>query len=340
MSIVSQIALWDHDNEEYSIFQNSILSYSSNNSLDHALLSDADFLRIHPGINRPQLLNDPGPLPAMPNNPTQAQLAVHNQEYKEHLEIRTEYRDERDKIAKFKSMLENSLPKHVLRDDVSEVGYGTGRRSLQQIYAILNLKFATMSTLKLIANQARLNKPFNSVTDKMDVFIAKHVVAHHIQQTFGGGEFPENIKITSFLNCFSLLPEFSGVTDAFLRQFPTVAQQTFANLTVAFQAFADTHSLKSTAATEGYVAAATTSITIDQYKIEELIAAAVTSALKKADSDKKKTTTNSFKYYCWSHGPSTTHNGINCNRPAEGHIPTATLKNPQGGKTTPAGKRP
>ena len=38
-------------------------------------------------------------------------------------------------------------------------------------------------------------------------------------------------------------------------------------------------------------------------------------------------------FYCWSHGVAT-HSGTDCLYPAEGHIPTATLKNRQGGKVT------
>jgi len=344
MSTTTTLAIWDKDNEDYARFQDRILSYSAAKRLDHALLSDPDWIRIHGAQPRRPLLIWPIPDFEEPDfpvghhdaEPTGVAVTIYSARYKTFNDRKADALKEIDLISTFKLAIENALPVRVLQDDINEIGFGTSRRSLSQVFQILNTKFADFPATKLKQNTESLKIPFTGSLEHMDDFIAKQKVAHQTQVRYGGGAFPENFKVENFLDCFKDIHEFAGTADAYLRAHPTPATQTFDNVSALFQIFADTHKFQATTRSEGYA-----SFTEGSADFIEKVAQAVAT---KMFSGKKLATKKSaaappgkvFPYYCWTHGPSNTHCSADCRNPAQGHQSAATNGNYLGGRTIPS----
>ena len=188
-------------------------------------------------------------------DPTGTAVTIYSARYKVYLDRKAEALKEIDQISTFKMAIENALPIRVLQDDISEIGYGTSRRNLKEVFQILNTKFADFPATKLKKNTESLKIPFSGPLEHMDDFIAKQKVAHQNQARYGGGPFPENFKVENFLDCFKDLHQFAGTTDAYLRAYPSPATQTFNNVSAEFQIFADTHKFQATTKSEGYFTA-------------------------------------------------------------------------------------
>ena len=162
---------WDKENEDYARFQDRILSYSAMRRLDHALLSEADWTRIH-GLELRQALKI-WPLPDFEEpqfpvgihdaEPTGVAVTIYSARYKIFQDRKTESLKELDEVATFKLDIENALPVRVLQDDISQVGFGTSRRSLRQVFQILNTKFADFPATKLKQNTESLKIPFTGL---------------------------------------------------------------------------------------------------------------------------------------------------------------------------------
>jgi len=336
---------WDKDNEDYARFQDRILSYSAAKRLDHALLSDSDWTRIH-GADQPrqEVLIWPIPdyqEPAFPvgahdAEPTGTAVTIYSARYKTFNDRKTEALKEIDQISTFKSAIENALPVRVLQDDINEIGFGTSRRTLRQVFQILNIKFADFPATKLKKNTESLKIPFTGSLEHMDDFIAKQKVAHQIQARYGGGAFPENFKVENFLDCFKEIHQFVGTADAYLRAHPSPSTQTFENVSAEFQIFADTHKSQETAGSEGYASFSEGKVDFID-KIAQAVAIKMSSAGKSLSSKKSVTSSGKvFPHYCWTHGPSNTHCSSDCRNPAQGHQIAATNGNRLGGRTIPS----
>jgi len=350
MSTTTNILVsWDKDNEDYARFQDRILSYSAAKRLDHAILSDADWIRIH-GADRPRQVVMIWPIPdfeepefpvgAHDGEPTGTAVTIFSARYKTFHDRKAEVLKEIEQISIFKLAIENALPVRVLQDDINEIGFGTSRRNLRQVFQILNTKFADFSTTKLKKNTESLKIPFTGSLEHMDDFIAKHKVAHQTQARYGGGPFPENFKVENFLDCFKDIHHFAGTSDAYLRAYPSPATQTFDNVSAEFQIFADTHKFQATAKSEGYASFTNGSLDFIE-KVAQAVATKMLSAGKKPSSEKSLPLTanpsgKAFPHYCWTHGPSNTHCSVDCRNPAQGHQTAATNSNRLGGRNVPS----
>ena len=152
------LVIWDKDNEDYARFQDRILSYSAAKRLDHALLSEPDWLRIHGADEIRQAVRS-WPIPHFEEpefpvghndaEPTGVAVTIYSARYKTFHDRKAEALKEIDQISTFKTAIENALPVRVLQDDINEIGFGTARRNLRQIFQILNTKFAEFPATKL-----------------------------------------------------------------------------------------------------------------------------------------------------------------------------------------------
>ena len=342
------LASWDKDNEDYARFQDRILSYSAAKRLDHALLSDPDWIRIH-GVQVRQLVmtwpiqdfQEPVfPVGHNDAEPTGTAVTIYSARYKTFHDRKVEALKEIEQVSIFKLAIENALPVRVLQDDINEIGFGTSRRTLSQVFQILNTKFADFPATKLKKNTESLKIPFTGSLEHMDDFIEKQKVAHQTQARYGGGPFPENFKVENFLDCFKDIHQFAGTADAYLRAYPSPATQTFDNVSAEFQIFADTHKLLATTRSEGYASLTDGSDDFIE-KVAQAVATKMSSAGNKPVPKKNSSLTaapfgKAFPHYCWTHGPSNTHCSADCRNPSQGHQTAATNSNRLGGRTIPS----
>ena len=344
MSRSFELLPWDKENEDYVRFQDRILSLSAAKRLDHALLSDPDWTRIHGEQPRQGIMIWPNPEFEEPDfpvghhdgDPSGVAVTIYSARYKTFHDRKTEALREIEQISILKLAIENALPVRVLQDDINEIGFGTSRRSLRQLFQILNTKFAEFPATKLKRNTESLRISFAGHLDHMDDFIAKQKVAHQTQSRYGGGPFPENFKVENFLDCFKDLHQFAGTIDAYLRAYPSPATQTFENASAMFQIFADTHKSEATTKSEGYTAFTEASEDFIE-KVAQAVATKMVSTGKKPASQKPPPAAapsgKVLPHYCWTHGPNNTHCGIDCRNPAQGHQTSATYTNRLGGRT-------
>lgn len=164
---------------------------------------------------------------------------------------------------------------------------------------------------------------------------AKHIAAHNLALT-NNEPFREHQKVTLFKR--SLLPcnLYTTALEAWAREFPTIAQQTFENLQNAMQRADDYRETHSTVANLGYgtAAAALQSSSavpvVDADYIAQLVAAAVTAQLKPTAPAPAAPTRPKVRLYCFTHGLCA-HTSQQCTKPSDNHQTRATAKNTMGG---------
>ena len=177
-------------------------------------------------------------------------------------------------------------------------------------------------------------------TQSFSAHLAIHINAHNIAIA-NGEPFSERDKVAKLRA--SLLPcgLFNSTIEAWAREFPTIALQTFANLQHAAQIAENNRDRLATASAYGYGTAAaavaqpplpvgvTLAPTTDTAQlIAQVVAASIAAMTSQQQLSKKDT--SSPRLYCHTHGICS-HTSQDCRTPGPKHNVLATAKNTMGG---------
>ncbi len=211
-------------------------------------------------------------------------------------------------------------------------------RSIQWITQdFLYERYGRLTPLEMEEVFKRLDEYYSPDTHSLAEHFATHVQAHNTAMA-NNSPFPEREKVAKLRG--SLIPcgLYPAAIDAWAREFPTIAVQTFQNLQDAIQLAENNRDRLATAATSGYgVAAAVRSVSVPIAPTDTSILLAQFAAMA-ARLDAWETKTNSSlpskkdtpNQYCHTHGLCA-HSSKDCRTPGPTHNAKATAKNTLGG---------
>ncbi len=139
-----------------------------------------------------------------------------------------------------------------------------------------------------------------------------HVAAHlrtHRMAVATASPFSEHFMVLQLRMSVAAVPAFATTLDFFGMTYPTIAQQTFANLATALKTAQNTSS--GTAATLGHA-----------HATAQATAQATATHTQQPNAHARSNTPNRF---CWTHG-TCFHDGAHCRSKAVGHIDDATSR--------------
>lgn len=286
------------------------------------------FLVALPGFDVPHVPQQPpGPKPALPDNPTAAQLNLYTAQFNAWKYDAEHFSQLRTDISNFLSVYLGSLPEVTLTS-IRDPLHGTSLLSLATTTTSIRNLYGTLSPADLTANEALLNKPYVSSTTIRE-YTASHLTAHAIAEC-NGQPFSEHQKVRFLEKGLTPSGLYNNQLLIWLSTHSRVDQQTFAELSTVLHGWADTLGHTTTGAL-GYSAAA----------FDAAVAAAVQAMQKPTAHNNNRanrpTTTTAPQrpnfhgppQYCWTHGSG--HSGKVCRSPSHGHIKEATFANKMGG---------
>ena len=329
--------------ESFPVWESSVATsaFNATTTSKYAFLGDVltlDRLREHTRDPTAQLftplLPDEGPMPLRKNEI--ALRAEYNQRVKQQA---VDYKA-------WRTVFENSIAlSHQLA--ISDGSFmGLTQFTTREIVGFLRTRHGTMGTTDAKALTQLLSCPYESsvpLDDHLDRFVLTAARLAEIGQPLS--EFAKVQALTKSMEHCGLYTggfQLYNVTPGT----DTMALQTAANLSIALRKW-DAQLQRAGPATFGYstaTAAATTTATaaatVLAPAIIQHIAAAVTSALQAAAAVTATKSTPAPAprarkpqlFYCWTHGPSPTHNSVDCRKPAPNHNPAATASNKMGGR--------
>ena len=321
--------------ESFPVWKSSVATsaFNATTTSKYAFLGDVltlDRLREHTRDPTAQLftplLPDEGPMPLRKNEI--ALRAEYNQRVKQQA---VDYKA-------WRTVFENSIaPSHQLA--ISDGSFmGLTQFTTREIVGFLRTRHGTMGTTDAKALTQLLSCPYESsvpLDDHLDRFVLTAARLAEIGQPLS--EFAKVQALTKSMERCGLYTggfQLYNVTPGT----DTMALQTADNLSIALRKW-DAQLQRAGPATFGY-STATAAATILAPDIIQHIAAAVTSALQAAAAVTATKTTPApaprarkpQPFYCWTHGPSPTHNSVDCRKPAPNHNIAATASNKMGGR--------
>lgn len=264
----------------------------------------------------------PGNGPDLPNNATQAQLAVFTATLKQHDSLLLAWNNQARDDNALRGKILASLPASVKRilsnatlNAVPDLNIAAGpaapieHRPIKELMALLRQTFGQLTVQDLTKIRARLNIPFSPATQTMDQFIESHYEIYHIldtnQEVHPTGEKIQRLR-TAVLPCGL----YHVCLTSYDSQHPRPADQTFENFAEALRNFQPLDAVST--GHMGYVNEARHSST-------------TTSAEDFLRAHKL--------FFCWTHGL-TYHSSANCKQKAIGHDVNATFNNRCGSKAS------
>lgn len=242
-------------------------------------------------------------------------------------------------------------------DSVTEVdmaeednNFGITRRTLKWMLNFMDKRHnvATPAAIKL--NLAILDKPFvDNGQQTMKAYIATHTAAHRIAAV-SGNILHQTTKVDKLITGVTQCGAFSEIILHFQLTHKTAAKQTYLGLSKLLIGFDGDRSASKVSGGSGHINQATEDAlaTIKaltarcealEAHVSILSANAATAqstggrggAQQQPPAAGPNARQNAGAYYCWTHGPNTTHHSPDCLFPASGHQNAATKKTKLGG---------
>ena len=275
----------------------------------------------------------PGLEPILCANATALQVSTHVAHWNIWKHGIQQHQQQNAEVHSFKQQLLAALPLHVLTFLRSPL-YGTLRLSLRDIYQRSKGKYGTMSAVDLNRNAGLLAIPYDSSTAVTD-FLAVHRQSHTIA-FLNGQPFAEAVKVKSLIDGLHACATFNGRIDAWVMQYPEVANQQFDSLATAIEAHAASrHPPRHSSAAMGYSASSVSTTVPDLATIVAAVQAAMKTSAPAAHVPRAPRPTLRHPIgssYCWTHGKCGHASNVCRNRSA-GHQDLATANNRMGGAT-------
>lgn len=284
------------------------------------------------------LLTDPGPRPALPQDTKKDAIAIHTAIVSDWT-----YRYERfAKQAKARNLLKteliNALDVNTARR-LSDPEHGFRQLTAADILADLAKTFGVATAMDLDTNRDSLSVPFE-ISGDFEAFVQRHLDAH-LFAARSKQPISEADKVAAFRRALVQSKIFERKMFTYFDAHPGVHEQTFRGLADAM--LLEWRDRPRPAAPLAKNPAATASAaTTDE---PDLIALRAEMKTLKATISKltsaggKQKTERRDDLYCWTHGTKTNHSSDQCRFPATGHVTTATAGNMMGGKSEPFERR-
>lgn len=279
----------------------------------------AELTGINEAVHAP--LQHPG---VLADDATQGATAVHRYKMEQ-------FEKQQTALKQAKTRILACLNEEAL-DLVTEAGFGTRRRTIQDILDILRANYGLISVAEIQQQKNRLKVPYQANTPIRD-YIRVHREVHEVL-AMAGQDMAMADKVAELRAGVKHVPQLGTAVQHFITTNPTLAAQTFAKLTTLLGEAEDNGEPQPTTGSAGYAAASMASPTVVSMDVVvQMVAAAVGKAM--AEKDKRQPPSTRIaapkkKNYCWSHGPCA-HPSLDCKNPREGHIWEATDTNRQGG---------
>ena len=319
--------------ESYGIFFDSLCDVAATFTASDpefgllgAVLSPAQYEIISPGRPFTELAN-PGPPRPLADSPRRRLREVRIKRF----EIQQHDMRQLKKMMLFKihSTYINLMSEPVIR---------MAHRSIQWIVQeFLFQRYGRLTPLEMEEVHKRLDDFYYPDTQTLPEHFSMHVQAHNTALA-NDTPFSERDKVAKLRGSLIHCGLYSAAIDAWARQYPTIAVQTFQNLQDAIQIADNNRDRLATAATNGYgVAAAARSISVSLPPSDNALLLEQFAAMA-ARIDAWETKTNppvqpkkdSQDKYCYTHGLCA-HSSKECRTPGPTHNVQATARNPMGG---------
>ena len=288
-----------------------------------AVLTVAQYDIISPGVPFIILVN-PGPLnPLAP--PAERRL---------HAAQTKEFETQQLGLREIKQSLVTAIHAHYLAPMCQPV-IRMANRTIQWIMQdSLFEDYGRLTPLEMAEITRGLDHLYSPETQTLPEHFANHLAAHNTAIA-NNSPFNERDKVAKLRN--SLLPcgLYHLAIDAWAREFPTIALQTFENLRVAVQIADNNRDRLATASTFGYGAAAAVRPALASGPPPEFALileqfAALAARIDNSDAKAPPPPSKKESQYCHTHGMCA-HSSKDCRTPGPTHNANATAKNTMGG---------